>query len=244
MAEELVSDDDGLLGDVEQPEDEGQVEEVEEQDEVVDDDPDPEPEPKKQGRLAARREALRVREEEVAAEKARAQRAEDELARLRSQQTLQQQEQERRAAIARENDESIPYEQRMYACNARRDKEIREELARDRAESRDLADQSAFRALASSDPRVPKYKDRVEQRLTQMRQQGNNASREAIYTYLLGEDVKNRLPATAAKQKDAAAARVSKARGEPTNARSDARSGSGSKGKLKDLEKRLTDVPL
>lgn len=246
MAEELVSEDDGLLGD-DHPDEEGQVEEDgEEEGGGEAPEPDPEPPEKPKGRLAARREALRAREEEAAAERQRAQRAEDELARIRGEQTRQEQERARQQALAEENDEKIPYEQRLYKYTARTTKEMQDRQSALEARLLDQTDRSEFNARASVDPRVAKYKDRVEARLTQMRQNGQNAPREAIMKYLAGEDLFSEKTAkSSSKQKDEAAARVSKARGEPTNARSDARSGAGSgKSKLKDLEKRLTDVPL
>jgi len=240
MAEEVVSEDDGLLNDVDQSEEEV-VEAADEEDEPVDiTDPDPEPEPKK-GRLAARREALREREE---TERLGRIRAEEELARLRNEQSRLEQERERARALAEENDEKIPYEQRIYKYTQRRDREIEQRQAQLEARLLDTADRSEYAAKAQTNATYAKYKDRVEQRLQQMRQQGNNAQREAILKFLVGEDaLAPKAQKAASKQKDEAAARVTKARGEPTNARSDARAGGG-KAKLKDLEKRLTDVPL
>lgn len=72
-------------------------------------------------------------------------------------------------------------------------------------------------------PRMRKYTDRVEKKLTELRASGQNAPREAIYLFMLGEDVNK---ATTVKPKPAAAtpapgALPAAARGQPARARSD-----------------------
>lgn len=243
MAEELVSEDDGLLSDADPSEDEEVVEAADENEDPVDiTDPDPDPEPKKR-RGDTRIQALREREE---SERQGRVRAEEELQRIRGEQSRLDAERQRQQALAEENDEKIPYEQRIFKYTQRRDREMQERQQQLEARLLDTADRSEYAAKAQSNAVYARYKDKVEQRLNEMRAQGRgNAPREAILKFLIGEDaLSGKTAKTSSKQKDEAAARVTKARGEPIGARSDARAGSGGKSKLKDLEKRLTDVPL
>ena len=59
------------------------------------------------------------------------------------------------------------------------------------AEAHDVRDRTAFTAVAMSDPIAKKYEARVEQELARMRANGQNAPREAIYTFLLGKDMRD-----------------------------------------------------
>ncbi|MFT4068934.1 hypothetical protein [Paraburkholderia sp.] len=56
-------------------------------------------------------------------------------------------------------------------------------------QAQDMADRTQFQAGASTDPRRAKYADRVEQAVAEERRQGRNASREAVYFYMLGKDI-------------------------------------------------------
>lgn len=58
------------------------------------------------------------------------------------------------------------------------------------AQSQDLNDRTAFQSIAISDPVAKKYEVRVEKELATMRTKGQSAPREAIYTYLLGKDMR------------------------------------------------------
>jgi hypothetical protein len=56
-------------------------------------------------------------------------------------------------------------------------------------QAQDMADRTQFQAGYASDPRRSKYSDRVEAELSRARANGQNASREAIYYYMLGKDI-------------------------------------------------------
>ena len=71
----------------------------------------------------------------------------------------------------------------------------------------DTADRTAYQARSMDNQRMRAYATRVEDRLTEMRKSGQNAPREAIYRYLLGEDVdKGTVKTAAAKPKAKAGA--------------------------------------
>lgn len=105
----------------------------------------------------------------------------------------------------------------------------------------DAGDKAEFYSQAQDDPLINKYRVRVEAKLQEMLAKGNRAPREAIMTFLIGEDVrKGKGPkAQPSKAAQEAAARVKRASGEPARARSDA----GGKSKPSDADarkKRLT----
>lgn len=56
-------------------------------------------------------------------------------------------------------------------------------------QAQDMADRTRFESKMSSDPRRAKYTDRVEEAVQQERAAGRNASREAVYFYMLGKDI-------------------------------------------------------
>lgn len=85
-------------------------------------------------------------------------------------------------------------------------------------QAQDMADRTQFEAKMNSDPRRAKYQDRVEAELSKARAAGQNASREAIYYWMLGKDIAEGKLKPKAKAK-APAADVP--RGRPANVRSD-----------------------
>jgi hypothetical protein len=56
-------------------------------------------------------------------------------------------------------------------------------------QAQDLSDRTAFEAKIASDPHRARYRDRVESAIQEERRQGRNASREAVYYYMLGKDI-------------------------------------------------------
>jgi hypothetical protein len=57
------------------------------------------------------------------------------------------------------------------------------------AQMRDQHDKALYDTRASADKLYKKYAERVEQRLTELRNQGANATRDTILRYLVGEDI-------------------------------------------------------
>lgn len=162
-------------------------------DETVDEDPEPaEPEPAPR-KIRAQRTIRETRE--------RAQKAEADLAAARAEldaarrgpapqaqptqdQVLWQQEEE----VLR-NPESTDWQR--YAVNATRASRAAQAEARAaNVRAEDLADRTAFAALASTKPKLyDAYKDRVEAKLQELRAQGRNVNREGILKVLIGEDM-------------------------------------------------------
>lgn len=68
-------------------------------------------------------------------------------------------------------------------------RDTQREARQARAEAQDMMDRSRFEAGKASDPRRAKYESRVEEAVQQERSQGRNASREAVYYYMLGKDI-------------------------------------------------------
>ncbi|MDF3091472.1 hypothetical protein [Burkholderia semiarida] len=56
-------------------------------------------------------------------------------------------------------------------------------------QAQDLRDQTLFESKIASDPHRARYRDRVEQAVQEERRVGRNASREAVYYYMLGKDI-------------------------------------------------------
>lgn len=56
-------------------------------------------------------------------------------------------------------------------------------------QAQDLRDQTLFEAKISSDPHRARYRERVEAAVQEERRAGRNASREAVYYYMLGKDI-------------------------------------------------------
>lgn len=85
-------------------------------------------------------------------------------------------------------------------------------------QAQDMADRTQFEAKVTTDPRRDKYRDRVEQAVQEERRAGRNASREAVYFYMLGKDIADGKLKPKAKAKTPAA---DIPRGRTPNARSD-----------------------
>jgi hypothetical protein len=68
-------------------------------------------------------------------------------------------------------------------------REAKAEARQARLEAADMIDRTRFESKNSTDPRRAKYAERVEEAIQQERAQGRNASREAVYFYMLGKDI-------------------------------------------------------
>lgn len=56
-------------------------------------------------------------------------------------------------------------------------------------QAQDMRDQALFESKIASDPHRARYRDRVETAIQEERRAGRNASREAVYYYMLGKDI-------------------------------------------------------
>lgn len=106
----------------------------------------------------------------------------------------------------------------------------------------DTTDKTGFQALCARNPVAQKLAGEVERRLADLRRQGQNLPREAVYTYLLGERMRQRMDAK--DRKPSASRRRQEAR--PANGRGDAAVSRASRraeaGSAADFESRFGDV--
>lgn len=104
---------------------------------------------------------------------------------------------------------------------------------------RDTGDKSAFSSMCASNPTAARYKDRVEAKLVEIRSQGQDVSREALFKFLVGEDVVSRGGAAKNKQQKDGQRRTERQSVKPGNSRGDSQP---NKRGEKTLEERLENV--
>lgn len=154
-----------------------------------DDDDTPAPAP----RLSrAQRDIIAARERAQQAERDLATaRAELEVARRAPQQQTPTQDQllwQQEEAVLNNPDAEGWQKYAVQANRAARAAQSDSRTALQRAE--DLADRTSFAVLASTKPKLyAAYKDRVEDKLKDLRSKGNNAPREALLALMVGEDM-------------------------------------------------------
>lgn len=112
-------------------------------------------------------------------------------------------------------------------------------------QAQDVNDRTSFAGIALTDPTAKKYETRVEKELADMRAKGQNAPREAIYTYLLGKDMREgKFKKKAAVPAKPGADTSAVNRGRLPGARSDVRSGAGNLSNRDKLAKKLDGVQI
>jgi hypothetical protein len=212
-------------------------------------DPEPEPEDPPAGRqraISRAQQAIIDARKRAQDAEARAERLEREAAEARSranppQPTPDQRLHEQEEAKLRDPNTSDV--ERWQIQSNRTLRQAQQDASAARLEARDLNDKAEFRLKAVEDPRIKQYADRVETELAKMRAQGQNAPREAIYTFLLGQDVRaGKVKATAAAPKPKGSLPDS-ARGKPTGVRSDV-SGKARKTESEQRRKRLEGINI
>lgn len=182
--------------------------------------PEPEPEPQRQSRaqariLAQRAENKRLRDE-ASANKAQLEALQRQMAGL-TQQTTQQRQAEQLANMDPDAREKFLAEQRMQG--------LQQQIQQTQWQMQETMDRTAWQTRAVTDPVAKKYAARVEQRLAEMRANGQSAPRESVYYYLLGQDMATKGPKAVAGVRAAASGRVAAARGEAPRSRGDAAAG-------------------
>lgn len=143
------------------------------------------------------------------------------------------------------NDPTKSETERWYANTSLSVRRTENFAATSLAQSADISDKTAFSSITLSDPTAKKYTARVEDELVKMRKNGQNASREAIYTFLLGKDMRE----GKFQKKKPSAARDNaneneRQRGRLPNVRSDVRRGGTAMTNKEKLEKRLENVQI
>lgn len=176
-------------------------------------DPDPAPEADPKAELeTARREAREAKES--------AERYQRELAEARAQHLppVQNDEWAREEAILKDPNATPQDKWKVQADRTLRSTTQGAQLTL--AQAHDIADQTAFRSLAMSNPIAKKYEKQVEEKLTETRKRGGNARREDILRYLLGNDmIEGKFKKKAAPAKEPSSSSVN--RGKLPGARSD-----------------------
>lgn len=104
----------------------------------------------------------------------------------------------------------------------------------------EAADRSSFQALCARDPRAARLADEVETRLAQERQRGVNIPRETLFTYLLGEKIRNNGKA-AAVQRRQGQQRIARQQTVVSNPRSDQTEQRGRTSEREARDKRLAN---
>jgi hypothetical protein len=110
-----------------------------------------------------------------------------------------------------------------------------------RAEASDMADRVRFESGKTTDPRRAKYAQRVEEAVQAERAAGRNASREAVYYFMLGKDMAE------GKYKAKAKPASTKAPDVPRGRTPGVRSDTGRRGPMTEKEKlraRLQDMNI
>lgn len=140
--------------------------------------------PRKRNRANETIRSLRKAAQDRAEENANLRRRMDELehtTRQRQQEPAETKEQETARLQL-----MTPDERAEYRFNKAEERNQRA-LAVIQLQSADLADQAAFSALKVDDPAAKKYASDVEKTLADLRKRGENASRETILNYLVGQ---------------------------------------------------------
>ena len=104
----------------------------------------------------------------------------------------------------------------------------------------DATDKAAYDAKASLNPIYAKHKDQVEKALASLRSKGNNASREELLKWVIGNEALKKAGKPNPASRQAAARRVESAKAKPAASRSDAPSHYSGKGSTP--EERLRGV--
>lgn len=214
---------------------EPETEEVEEEVEVEEEEPAPRMSRAQKDIIATRQRAQKAEED-----LAKAHRELEEAKRQPQQNVQPSQEQQiwQQEEDVLRNPESSDWQK--YAVNAARSSRQANANSMDalrRAE--DLSDKTAFGLYQSTKPKLyEKYKDRVEQKLTEIRKQGMNVPREAIMARLIGDDM------LSGKLKTAATKPGSVKRAALPSTRSDVSPSTGRMTEAEKREKRLENVRI
>lgn len=104
---------------------------------------------------------------------------------------------------------------------------LQQQINQQRLDLQENADRSAWASKVASDPLAKRYEARVEQRLAEMRSQGQTAPRENIYKFLVGDDIATKGPKAVLQARTAAQRRTSAASGAAPRSRGDVQPASG-----------------
>jgi len=109
-------------------------------------------------------------------------------------------------------------------------------------QNQESSDKTSFQSLCATDARAKKYADEVETRLLELRRQGQNAQREVILKYLLGEKLLQQSAKATSQQRKQGEQRIARQRGSNPPPRSDTRAGRQAETEAEKRAKRLENV--
>ena len=109
-------------------------------------------------------------------------------------------------------------------------------------QNQESSDKTSFQSLCATDSRAKKYADEVETRLLELRRQGQNAQREVILKYLLGEKLLQQSAKATSQQRKQGEQRIARQRGSNPPPRSDTRAGRQAETEAEKRAKRLENV--
>jgi len=131
-------------------------------------------------------------------------------------------EQQRQAEAERQHVANLPYEQQGLYWAQKSEQRVAAALQQQRADIGDQLERSAWKSLCAVDPMARRYDDRVEAALATYAPGQPRPPREAVFNYLLGEELRRKRAADNGKQRQQAARRVQRQTTQPANGRSDA----------------------
>jgi hypothetical protein len=131
-------------------------------------------------------------------------------------------EQARRDEAERQHVLTLPYEQQGLYWAQKSEQRVAAALQQQRADISDQIERSSWESRCAADPMRQRYADRVEAALATYAPGQARPPREAVYRYLLGEDIDKRRATDGGKQRQQAARRVRSQTTQPANGRSDA----------------------
>lgn len=103
-------------------------------------------------------------------------------------------------------------------------------------------DKMAWESIKTRDPRAARYDREVEQRLTDLRAQGQNVAREALFKFILGEKVYAAAQGKAPKQRKEGQQRIARQKVAPSQNQSDVAGGRTRDSEAEARRKRLENV--
>ena len=115
----------------------------------------------------------------------------------------------------------LPPDERMEQRMLRSEQQNNQRLTFMQIQMADQTDRASYQAKATSDKRFARYEQEVEQRLADLRRQGQNVSREALLKFIIGEKVLGNPAERVRAGRQAAQRRVESQRVRPANTRGD-----------------------
>jgi hypothetical protein len=106
----------------------------------------------------------------------------------------------------------------------------------------EATDKSSYDSLCVTDARAKKYSAEVEQKLTDLRMQGQNAPRAQVLRWLIGDKLLNQAPKDVEKQRKRGAENIVRQRGSGPAPRSDQTSTRGAKSEAEKRRQRLENI--